>query len=89
MLGCKGMHIRGDRHAGHTGGALERAGVRAGGVWRAACARTGVWLAGVRADGRLARGRAGCAGVWLRVRRRVYCSPESTSFTRNHLNDLK
>ncbi|PKI67445.1 hypothetical protein CRG98_012174 [Punica granatum] len=41
------------------------------------CARTGVWPAGV------------CAVVSAGMRRRVYCSAESTSFTRNHLNDLK
>ncbi|PKI41860.1 hypothetical protein CRG98_037730 [Punica granatum] len=40
---------------------------------------------GAREDVRRAAGRAGARlGV-----QRVYCSPESTSFTRNHLNDLK
>ncbi|OWM64020.1 hypothetical protein CDL15_Pgr006390 [Punica granatum] len=46
------------RNSGHTGGALERASVRAGASGARACARTGVWCAGVRANGRLARGRA-------------------------------
>ncbi|OWM71787.1 hypothetical protein CDL15_Pgr023266 [Punica granatum] len=97
MLGCKGCTFgcawTSGARAGvreHTGGALERAGARghareqASGAW--ACARTSVW----RADESLAPGHAAVsAGVRLRLRRWVYCSPESTSFTRNHLNDLK
>ncbi|PKI65345.1 hypothetical protein CRG98_014260 [Punica granatum] len=75
------MHVRGARRTGVrlecTGGAREasgaRAGVRVARGWRAG--RTKV--------------RAGASGWRASVRLRVYCSPDSTSFTRNHLNDLK
>ncbi|PKI51267.1 hypothetical protein CRG98_028331 [Punica granatum] len=73
MFGELGARGRAGRHARHMGGALERASVRAGVSGARACVRMGVWRTGMR----------------LRGRRRVYCSPESTSFTRNHLNDLK
>ncbi|PKI61740.1 hypothetical protein CRG98_017852 [Punica granatum] len=67
-------------------GCLASGRVRIQAYGARACARAGVWRSGVRAGRRLARGHA---GVQRRVRRRVYCSPQSTSFTRNHLNDLK
>ncbi|OWM72696.1 hypothetical protein CDL15_Pgr009153 [Punica granatum] len=62
MLGCKGYTFgcawTSGARAGvceHMGAALERAGVRSG---TPTCAQTGVWRTGVRANGRLARGRA-------------------------------
>ncbi|PKI68509.1 hypothetical protein CRG98_011105 [Punica granatum] len=80
MLGCKGCTFGCARTSGaqvgtrgRTGGGLEHASVHAG----ASSARKSVWRAAMS------------AGVRRRVWRRVYCSPESTSFTRNHLNDLK
>ncbi|OWM90271.1 hypothetical protein CDL15_Pgr006592 [Punica granatum] len=77
VLGCKGMHLRGARRSGRAVGVHGRL------------------AGGVRRTGHV-RGRA--AGAWCArrdtrsggsVRLRVHCSPESTSFTRNHLNDLK
>ncbi|PKI71849.1 hypothetical protein CRG98_007788 [Punica granatum] len=47
---------------------------------------------GARALGRCTGGHKdarGAAGRAAGGQRRVYCSPESMSFTRNHLNDLK
>ncbi|OWM87873.1 hypothetical protein CDL15_Pgr008319 [Punica granatum] len=87
MLGCKGCTLG---ELGAWGVRLECMGVAWAYVLGVSGAQTGVWRAGVCAGRRLARRRAAVsAGVRLRVRRRVYCSPESTSFTRNHLNDLK
>ncbi|PKI72129.1 hypothetical protein CRG98_007516 [Punica granatum] len=78
VLECKGIHIRGARRSGRAAGVH---GKRAGGV---------------RSPGRAAGERL-CAQLDARldaqslgsVRLRVHCSPKSTSFTRNHLNDLK
>ncbi|OWM65549.1 hypothetical protein CDL15_Pgr023819 [Punica granatum] len=58
------------------GGMRGRAGRAAG------CASERLGAAG-------ARGARLCARARGSVRLRVHCSPESTSFTRNHLNDLK
>ncbi|PKI63900.1 hypothetical protein CRG98_015681 [Punica granatum] len=68
------MHVRGARCTGARGQARGAHGGSAGARERA---RWGVWRTAVS------------PGMRLRVRRRVYCSPESTSFARNHLNDLK
>ncbi|PKI64267.1 hypothetical protein CRG98_015340 [Punica granatum] len=69
------MHVRGARRTGRAAGVHGR---RAG--------RTGVC-------GQQARGAQVCAVAGacacMSMQLRVYCSPESTSFTRNHLNDLK
>ncbi|PKI63142.1 hypothetical protein CRG98_016474 [Punica granatum] len=55
VLGCKGMHVRGARS---TGARRQARGAHGRSAGASEHARWGVWFAGVRADGRLARGHA-------------------------------
>ncbi|OWM87921.1 hypothetical protein CDL15_Pgr000338 [Punica granatum] len=64
-FGELGERGRSGRDAGHTGGALEPASVRAGAFGRRACARAGVWRAGTRARG-CERGRAATSVLFTR-----------------------
>ncbi|PKI64262.1 hypothetical protein CRG98_015347 [Punica granatum] len=91
LEGCSGAKDARSGKDGRAGGALEYSSVRVGASGAQECVRTSVWRAGVRVDGRLARGRAHgrVSGTRLCARRRVYCSPESTSFTRNEEINLK